>query len=84
MARGWGEQPVYSRSMGLITRIEYNADKTEKYVGTAYPGTATSDAGWQIQSLTYNADKQVTSILLSNATDDFTAVWDDRATTSYS
>jgi len=73
----------------VTLRIEYDGSNNAIYVGRAKIGTLTSEAKWQIQSLTYDGSDNLTSILwpensLSNASGDYEFEWDDRATYTYS
>lgn len=53
------------------------------YMGLAIPGSATSDPAWQIRHLTYDTFGNPT-IKYANGTAAHTAVWDNRASLSYS
>ncbi len=54
------------------------------YIGRARPGAATSAAEWQVCKITYDANYNVTAITWAGGTNDYSNVWDDRATASYS
>ena len=57
-------------------------DATTSYRGEAYPGTATSAAGWRIQRLTITGAD--VAIEWADGNDAFAQVWDDRASLTYS
>lgn len=76
-----GVQPVELTS--FTSTYEYNAGGNPIYIGRAVPGTAKSDAGWQIQKLTWSGSN-VVDIQFANASLLFNAIWDDRAGLSYS
>jgi len=61
----------------LQMKVEYNADKTTKYVGYGARGLATSATGWLLQYFEYNATKQVTSRTIAYDS------WDNRASATY-
>ncbi len=67
--------PVYS------TIID-EASSTVTYIGKAEPGTSTSSANWLISKVTISGT--VTSSLYADGVSTFTAVWNDRASLSYS
>jgi len=67
----------------LICKIAYNGNYPV-YIGYAAPATATSAAAWQIRKLTYDANNNITDIQFASGVNDYTKVWDDRATYSYS
>lgn len=59
-----------------------SGDSTIKYIGKAFPGTATSAASWQIKRMT----KSATGLVIDFADGSSVAgqVWDDRESLSYS
>ena len=67
----------------LKMRAAYNVGGDLEYIGYAAPGTATSAAAWQIRKLTYSGG-DVTQVNFAAGVNDYTKVWDDRATYSYS
>lgn len=74
---------------GLITDGNYTVKMAYsgtnlQYLGKAQIGSATSASEWQIQKFTYDGSDNLTDIQWADATDDFTKVWDDRATYTYS
>lgn len=69
---------------GVTTKISYDANNRQEYIGLAKPGTATSAAGWQIKKMTYNATGFMTDLQFADGTDKFDKVWDNKASYSYS
>lgn len=67
----------------LIAAIEYSGNYAV-YIGYAAPGTAKSAAAWQIRKITYDSNNNITDIQFASGVNDYTKVWDDRATYSYS
>ena len=63
-------------------KLEYSGNNPV-YVGKAAPGSSTALAAWQIQKLTYSGTN-VTDVQWASGSNGFSAVWDDRATYSYS
>jgi hypothetical protein len=54
---------------------------TLTYVGSAIPGSLTSEAKWQIQRV---QGTTLVTVLFANGNADFTNIWDNRASLSYS
>jgi len=54
------------------------------YHGVAKPGTATSAAGWQIKKYTYDGNGNILTLKFAAGTNDYVAVWDNRASYTYS
>lgn len=54
------------------------------HVGFAFPGTATSEAGWQIQKLNYDGGGEYEYSTYAEGTNTYSHVMDDYATYSYS
>ena len=72
---------------GLVTEGNFTTAYDEvsasvAYFGIAQIGTAPSVAEWQIKKITVSGT--VTLIQWANATDAFTAEWDERASYTYS
>ena len=65
----------------LTVKIAYIGSDIE-YVGEAYPGTATSSAGWRIKKMIYSGGNLI-DVRYANADDSFTHIWDSRATYTY-
>jgi len=63
--------------------IEYDIADQPIYIGEAISGTATSEASWRIQYITWVAGN-ATSIKWASGTPKFDKVWDSRATYTYS
>jgi len=68
---------------GYIQRLAYNASGFVEYIGLAKPGTATSEAKWQIKKLTYSGTN-VTEINFADGNLNFDKEWDEKASYSYS
>lgn len=54
-----------------------------QYIGFAQPNTATAEDAWAILRLTYVAS-DLSEVLWASGTNQFTRVWDDRASYVYS
>jgi len=67
-----------------ITEIDYVSGTNPIYLGNATPGSATSASAWQIRKLTYDGNNNVVSILFAGGTSAYTAIWDNRASLTYS
>ncbi len=63
-------------------RGEYVANQLI-YKGFARPGTATSEAKWQIAKITYDGT-DITEVNWAQGSSEFNYVYDDRATYTYS
>ena len=66
-----------------IKRFDYDADGNAIYVGRAAPGTASSTAAWSIQRMTYLGGR-ATLVEFAGGNNQMAAVWDNRASLSYS
>lgn len=64
--------------------LDYTGGTTITYLGVATPATATSSAAWQIRKFTYDGLGNVNTIKYSAGVSDFTSIWDNRASLSYS
>ena len=64
-----------------IDKIDVNVSGVT-YYGTALTGTATSAAGWQIQSSSVSG--VITTFLWADGDSNHDNVWDNRASLSYS
>lgn len=69
------------RLVPTITYIDV-ASGTVTYFGFAAPSTATSAAGWRILKQTVSGS--ITSILYAGGSLEYSFVWDNRASYSYS
>lgn len=78
-----GSKPVIIIEGFFTQRFDYDANNNAIYVGRAKPGTASTDAFWQIQRLTYNANNLCTLIEWANSRDLFDSIWDNRASLTY-
>jgi len=74
---------VRTESMGLQTKLDYNGGTNPVYIGKAASGTLTSDPGWQIRKLTYDINGNVTDLGFGNGTDNYTNIWDNRISLTY-
>ena len=63
--------------------VAYDANDRPEYIGYAYPGTAKSAPGWQIQKKTYDVNGLVTDIEFANGSNGYENVWDDGEGTDY-
>jgi len=71
-------------SQDLYTvKIAYLSAGHPEYIGKAAPGSATSAAVWQISKLTYSND-DVTDVKWAGGSLNFTNIFDNRASLSYS
>jgi hypothetical protein len=77
-----GSIKVNPLSDQLIQKIAYNSDGMTEYVGTAYPGTGTGSALWQIKRLFYSGTN-VHAIYFADSNLNFDNVWDNRDTYTY-
>ena len=68
---------------GYSVRLAWNVDNLVEYVGLSLPGTATSEAGWQVRKCTYSTT-YLQSILWADGDRNFDNIWDDRVSLSYS
>lgn len=65
------------------TKMEYTGTNVI-YIGESQPGTATSSPNWRIKKLTYNSNNMVTDIKWAGGTNEFTKIWDNRTSYTYS
>lgn len=72
--------PLQVTSASFATRLD-EASAVITYVGNAAPGSPTSGAVWQIKRLNSTAGLVVE---FANGNSDFTNIWDNRASLSYS
>lgn len=64
--------------------LERDGNGNPLYIGIALPGTPTSAALWQIRKLTWDISNFPTSIQYANGSTALSAIWDNRASLSYS
>jgi hypothetical protein len=64
--------------------IDWDAGGNPTYVGKADPGRPTSQKGWQIKQITFDADNNPTGVLWANGTSRFVHIWDNRVSYLYS
>lgn len=63
--------------------MEYDGNNNPVYIGKAEIGTAKDATGWRLQKLTYTGTN-LTDIQWAGGTDDFSNIWDNRSSYSYS
>ena len=68
----------------LTFALDYSGGANPIYIGSAEPGHAKAEAVWLIRMLTYDGSGNVTDIKLANGSNEFNAIWDNRATLAYS
>ena len=66
----------------LIFRQDF-ASATIIYLGYASPGSATTDAVWQIREETLDISGRIVSILFANGNANLANRWSERATLTY-
>ena len=67
----------------MQTALQYDyIDATTSYRGEAVPGSLTSDPLWRVQRITITGDDLV--IGWADGSSDFTQIWDDRLSLTYS
>lgn len=64
--------------------IEYDASNNPIYVGEVLPGIGKASRGWRIKRITYDVSNNATDVRWANGTTEFSKVWNDRVTYSYS
>ena len=82
---------VLSTVLGLVSglvdvyiqRIDY-ASATINYIGLAASGTTAAQAGWQIKRVTLDSSSRPTLVEFAGGTTDFTSIWNNRSSLSYS
>lgn len=72
------------REQPLTTALAFDGSNNPIYIGSALQGSAKSAGAWQIRKLTYDGSNNVTDIQFANGSDAFNAIWNDRASLSYS
>lgn len=72
---------VYENNRPFTTLIEYSTGNPI-YIGMARAGTATTDAYWQIQKLTW-VGSDCTEVKYADSLTTFSKIWDNRATYTY-
>lgn len=78
---------VYNSEQALQAQNDANGNPI--YLGRARAGTPTSEAKWQIQFITWDANQSVTSVewpqnALGNASTEYEFEWDERASYTFS
>lgn len=72
----------------VALQVEYDGNNNAIYIGRARIGTATSEAYWQIQALSYDGNDNLTDITWpqnsqGNPSGEYEFEWDERATYTY-
>lgn len=75
-------KPALSDGAESLQELIDEASATTTYFGTALSGEATSAASWRIQRQSVSGT--VTTFAWANGKNDFTNIWDNRASLSYS
>ena len=65
------------------TQVDFVGD-THIYKGWANPGTATSDATWRIQKITFVGTEEDVVITWAEGNGNFDNIWDNRVSLAYS
>ena len=80
-----------SSNRGLLTEnvpytiaIDWVGGPTPQYIGYTLQGNAKSAAAWQIRKLTFDGINNPTDVQFANGSPAFNAIWDNRASLSYS
>lgn len=70
----------------LTKKMENYSSGQPKYIGEAYPGTATSEAKWRIRQMEYanGITQPPTGEVWANGNSKFDKKWDERDSYSYS
>lgn len=68
----------------LTIKIDYSGGLNPVYIGFASSGTSTSASSWRIMKLTYDVNSNVTDVQWAGGTTDFSNIYDNRASLSYS
>lgn len=69
---------------GHTLLCDYVGGTNPIYIGITVAGHATSEPTWQIRKVAYDGNNNITSILYSNGSQAFNAIWDNRVGLSYS
>lgn len=79
-----GRVRAVTTAPSLIISLESDVNHNPQYLGMAAKGTTTAQALWQIRKFTIDANNNVSAIRYANASEAFNAIWDNRASLSYS
>jgi hypothetical protein len=72
------------KQLTLEEAIKYDVvSSTVSYVGKAVPGVSSSSASWQIRKLVSDASGSL-DIYYANGSADYTNIWNNRTSLSYS
>lgn len=72
------------RENPFTTALAFDGSNNPIYIGSALQGSAKSASVWQIRKLTYDGSNNVTDIQFANGSPDYNAIWNNRASLSYS
>jgi hypothetical protein len=75
---------TYKQVAAAVLAVDYDARKNPLYVGRASPGASRAAAVWQIRKNIFDPQGSLTDIQYANGSMAFDAVWNDRASLSYS
>lgn len=64
--------------------ITYNSEDKVEYYGESEPGTSKASVGWRIRKYTYDANGRVTDIKWADGSNDFSFIWNNYSSYSYS
>lgn len=79
-----GRLRAVTTAPSLIISIDSDASHNPQYLGLAAKNTTAAQALWQIRKFTIDGNSNVSAIRYANGSEAFNAVWDDRASLSYS
>jgi hypothetical protein len=65
-------------------KYAYTAGGLLEYAGLAEPGTSSASVGWKIIKYTYNGSDNLTDAQFASGEAEFSHIWDNRASYSYS
>jgi hypothetical protein len=71
-------------AINMAIQIERDGQGNPIYLGLASPGTATSVSLWQIRSLTFDGQSNLTAMQYADGNPNFDNIWDDRGSLNYS
>jgi hypothetical protein len=75
---------AYPFSSGdLQMKADYVSGTNPIYIGHARPGSLSSAAEWQLKKITYDGSNNVTAIQFAAGVNDYSKIWDDRASYTY-
>jgi len=84
MSHKIGAQHVITDASRYTLAMDYSAATVLLYAGNAHPGTAKSEALWQIKKMVYDGNGDLTDVQWADGNTKFDNIWNDRASLSYS